>query len=336
MAWRYGSARSGRCAWSWKDDLLERGDLVGPYRVEAHVASGTMGEVYRVRHLQRDTVHALKFLPLADQASKARLRREAEALSRLSHPNVVTLTELLEHRGDPGLVMEWVDGPTLATWLTREHALQEVEALFTDLVRGLAHAHRRGLVHRDLKPANILLASTPDGLVPKVADFGLARLIDPGDARGGLTRTDLALGAAPYLAPEQVTDPRLVDARADIFSLGCLLFEMLFSRRAFDGPDPLTVMNKVQRGEWVLPAQAGALPERVVRALQGCLQVDREKRFQSCERLLETLAEGAARTQVSPPTRIAAPSAPQPVRLALWGALLTLIGVAGALLWWIR
>jgi len=273
--------------------------------VEEAVGVGSMGEVFRVRHVDRGTVHALKYLALPARKVRQRLLREAEVQTRLSHPNVVTLTEVIEIEGDPGLVMEYVDGPSLAAWLeTHKPSAQEAEALFRGIVAGVAHAHRRGLVHRDLKPANVLLARTAQGLVPKVADFGIAKVLESTSPRAGdtsgLTRTGMSLGSPPYMAPEQIRDARSVDRTADIWSLGAILYELVLHRRAFDGNDVLAVLNAAQAASYPPPRTIKAdLPERFVRVIEGCLKADPEARFESAEDVVAALEDGGAATAVA-------------------------------------
>ncbi len=286
--------------------MLEPGTVVGSYRVEAHVATGGMGEVYRVVHVERGTSHALKYLPLMSSRIRKRLLREAEVMMRLSHPNVVNLTEVLDVEGDPGIIMEYIDGPTLSRWLrTHRPTIEEAEQLFKGILAGVGHAHRKGMVHRDLKPSNILLARTADGIVPKVADFGIAKASDTGSTREKLTRTGHSLGSPAYMAPEQILDAHNVDARADLFSLGCLLYEMACGERAFKGKDTLEVLNAVSQGHYVPPDQVVPdLPPRIGVAILQCLAQDRERRVQTCEALVALLESGDD----------AAPALPDPTR----------------------
>jgi serine/threonine-protein kinase len=318
--------------------VLEPGQVVHGYRVERLVAAGAMGSVYQVAHEDRGTVHALKFLAVASQRHRQRLLREADLLVRLSHPNVVSLTELIDVDGDPALVLEWVEGPTLAAWLQGQRLpLAVAEALFVQIAAGVAHAHRRGIAHRDLKPSNVLLAETPAGLVPKVADFGVAKVFadDPSDPR--LTETGASIGSPAYMAPEQVRDPRDVDARADVFALGCLLYELVTGVRAFPHRTAVEVMNAIVAGEHV-PAEERVpeLPARFRAAIEGALAVDRDARLPDVDALLDALTEGGGLTPVtSEPPRAHQP--PRPGEAATWigmGILAALALAAGAALAW--
>lgn len=323
--------------------MLETGAVLAGYRVEGVLGQGAMGEVYRVRHVDRGTMHAMKYLPLPARKVRQRILREAQAQTRMSHPNVVSLFEVVEIDGDPALIMELVDGPSLDKWLeTARPTMPEAEAMFRQIVAGVNHAHRKGLVHRDLKPANVLLARTKSGLVPKVADFGIAKIVDSsGPINAGLTRTGTSLGSPAYMAPEQVRDARTVDPAADTWSLGALLYELLLHRRAFEGTDVLDMMNAVQHGRFTPPRDVRAdLPERFVRTIEGCLKVDRDERFETCDEILASLDDGGGATQIgadrsitprepvpradAAPARPTAPASagPDPKWLAVAGGLL--------------
>jgi serine/threonine-protein kinase len=277
-------------------NVLEVGRVVAGYRIERPLGSGAMGEVYLVHHVERDTPHALKYMPLPSRKIRQRLLREAEAQTRLSHPNVVTLTEVIDVDGDPGLVVEYVEGPTLDEWLAQNRpSLHVAETMFRGILAGVAHAHRRGLVHRDLKPSNVLLARTGTGLLPKVADFGIAKLVEGGDEDpAGITRTGTSLGSPAYMAPEQMRDARDVEKSADLWSLGCMLYELVCGARPFVGPDVLVVMNAAQAGDYAAPTQHRPdLPERFTKAITACLQVDPARRVGACEDLVAILDAGA-------------------------------------------
>lgn len=292
--------------------MLETGAIHGGYRVDALIGQGSMGEVYRVTHIDRGTVHAMKYLALPSRKVRQRILREAQAQTRLSHPNVVSLFEVIEIDGDPALIMELVDGPSLDKWLaSAKPSVAEAESMFRQIVAGVAHAHRKGLIHRDLKPANVLLARTKTGLVPKVADFGIAKIVDSsGPLQAGLTRTGMSLGSPAYMAPEQIRDARAVDMAADSWSLGALLYELLLHQRAFQGTDVLELMNAAQEGRYIPPRQLKPdLPERFVRTIAGCLKIDRDDRFESCEEILASLDDGGGATQVGA-TRTLTPDEP--------------------------
>ena len=212
------------------------GQTFAHYRVLERLGAGGMGEVYRAHdtHLDRDV--AIKLLPagmLGDEAARRRFRREAEALSRLNHAHIATVHDFDSADGADFLVMEYVPGPTLSERIaTGPLPEREIVALAGDVASALEEAHERGIVHRDLKPANIVV--TPKGRA-KVLDFGVAQLSGTiADVEQTITQTiSEVAGTLPYMAPEQVRG-ETVDARADIYALGVVLFEMLTGRRPFD------------------------------------------------------------------------------------------------------
>jgi serine/threonine-protein kinase len=244
---------------------LSIGTKFGPYEVTAKLGEGGMGEVYRATdtRLKRDV--AIKVLPAAftaDQERLARFEREAQLLAQLHHPNIASIFGLEEKDGVRALVMELVDGPTLAERLQAGPVpLEEALAIARQLAEALEEAHEKGIVHRDLKPANVKLATS--GKV-KVLDFGLAKamdqtaglssITDPSRAPTALssptlrampgTQMGMILGTAAYMAPEQAAGIA-VDRRADIWSFGVVLFEMLSGQRLFDGETVSHVLASV-------------------------------------------------------------------------------------------
>jgi serine/threonine protein kinase len=240
------------------------GSRFGPYEVIAAIGAGGMGEVYRARdtRLRRDV--ALKILPslfAGDPERLARFEREAHTLAALNHPHIAQIHGFEQNAASPdsgepvsALVLELVEGEDLAERLTRGPLpLDEALSIATELADALGAAHDQGIIHRDLKPANIKLR--PDGSI-KVLDFGLAKALDPttGDATPGsaslsptitaATRVGVILGTAAYMSPEQARGKR-VDKRSDIWAFGCVLFEMLTGRRAFE---PSTISGRATSG----------------------------------------------------------------------------------------
>ncbi len=231
------------------------GTTVGLYRIDALAGRGGMGEVYRAWHTRLDRPVALKVLTrekLADRVRRQRFLREARSASSLAHPNIVTVHDLIEVGERDYLVMEWVEGPTLAESIP-PGGLPLARALryALQIAAALRAAHEARIVHRDVKPANVLIA---DGDVAKLTDFGLAKLSASGGAEpeGGstaptstqLTRQGARVGTADYMSPEQALGGP-VDPRSDIFSLGAVLYEMMTGRRPFAGPSRVAVMHNV-------------------------------------------------------------------------------------------
>ncbi|MFZ5477013.1 MAG: serine/threonine-protein kinase [Myxococcota bacterium] len=289
---------------------LGEGDVVERYAVEALVGQGGMASVWRVRHRTLGSQHALKLLTVVSVRLRDRLLQEGQIQAQLRHPNLVAVTDVVEVHGQPGLVMEFVDGPSLDTWAAPRHPLDvaEAERMFRGVVAGVAEAHARGLVHRDLKPANVLVAPTASGPIPKVADFGLAKVLAEETQAMGQTRSGMAMGTPPYMSPEQIRDTKHVDARTDVFALGCILYELLAGRRAFPQGDMLSCFTAISRGEYpALDAVRPGLPARLVRAVEGCLEIDRDHRIADCATLVRVL-DGDVAAWRAPAERFAARS----------------------------
>ena len=263
-------------------------DLEG-FRIEAELGRGGMGIVFRATQLNLGRAVAIKVirgdgLPSADAA--ARFVAEAGVIAKLSHPNLIQIFALGEQGRRPYLVMEFVDGVTLAsrcggTPLAPGVAMRLVE----DVASGIAAAHRLGVIHRDLKPSNILLAA--DG-TPKVADFGLAKLLD-GDS--GLTRTDAILGSPSYMAPEQAEGRnRDVGPAADVYALGAILYELVTGRPPFRAATVMQTLDQVRSGEVVLPSRLQpGLPRDLETICLKCLEKDPARRYASAEALARDL-----------------------------------------------
>ena len=241
----------------------------GRYRIDRPLGTGGMAEVFAATDLRLGRTVALKRIPDAvvpDATARARMAREARVLARVNHPNVVTVFDTVQDDGHPFLVMELVGGHTLREVLDRDTRMEPDRAvtIASELVSGLGAAHAQGIVHRDLKPSNIFL--TPSGTV-KIGDFGIARMMTD----VALTRTGEVFGSPPYLAPEQLTGEP-VDARADLYSVGCVLFEMLAGRPPFIGDDPVAlsyqhVHAEPVRVDDVAPGVAPELADLVHRML---------------------------------------------------------------------
>lgn len=299
------------------------GDTFERYVVEEELGRGGNGTVYRVRHTQLGSLHALKLLHSANNSERERLMREGRVQSSLRHRNVVPVTDVIEVHGAPGLIMEWVDGPSLAQWLkdNGQPPLKMARCLGTDILRGVAAAHRAGVVHRDLKPHNVLLASTDEGLVARVADFGLARHTTAEDALE-LTGSGRPLGTPAYMAPEQVHDATRADARSDVFSLGAVLYELLSGQRAFAGSDLIDTFDRV-RAVNCAPLDP-ELPRELVHAVEAALQKEPADRPADGGALLRLWTDDAASTT------------PPPVRATRWpliaGVAAAVVALAG---WWL-
>lgn len=267
------------------------------YVVEGLVGRGGISRVYRVRHASLGGLHALKVLHRTSRAERDRLFREGRAQGGLRHPNVIPVTDMVDVDGSPGLIMEYVDGPSLADLLLKQGppSLPVADRIAVGILRGVAAVHRAGFVHRDLKPSNVLLALGDDGFIPKVADLGLVRPSSHGiDGDTRLTQAGSFLGTPAYMAPEQIRDASEADVRSDVFSLGAVLHELVSGRRAFDGGDVLTIYDQVRsRDRAPLERLAPHLPARVLRTIERALEPDPADRFPDCRSMLDAWIEGA-------------------------------------------
>ncbi len=281
--------------------MLVPGTLIDRYEVEAEIGRGAMASVYRVRHTGLDTRFALKVMAIDHPAARERFRREAHVQASVRHANLVAVHDFLDVGGAPGLVMELVDGQSLASCLAARLLTEaEAEALFRDVLDGVEAAHTAGVVHRDLKPGNVLLAETRVGVVAKVGDFGIAKVLSEGANAWSLTASGTTMGTPGYLAPEQIRAAKHVDHRADLFSLGCVYYRMVCGRSAFTG-DIREVFNAITSGGY--PPLASIVPDlspRMARAIDACLVTDRERRVQSCAALRAILDDGAPEGLIRP------------------------------------
>jgi serine/threonine protein kinase len=244
-----GAAPPQRSAWT-------PGMIIGHYRIVEPLGAGGMGEVFRARDIRLERDVALKTLPpelSLDRSYVERLRREARALASVNHPNVATVHDIEESGGQVALVMEFVEGETLARRLSRSSLrIGETLAIATQIANAVQAAHRQGVIHRDLKPGNVMIAR--GGLV-KVLDFGLAKrgqTIRHGASEAApdaeLTSRSAVLGTAGYMSPEQ-TEGEEVDYRSDIFSFGAILYEMVAGLPAFRGETAAQRLASVLRDE---------------------------------------------------------------------------------------
>ena len=268
---------------------LGSGTKLGPYEVTAPIGAGGMGEVYQAHDTKLGRDVAIKVLPEAfahDPERLSRFQREAKMLAALNHPNIATIHGLEQSNGTSYLVMELVSGETLAERVKREGALPIEEALTIckQIAEALEAAHEKGIIHRDLKPANVKV--TPEGKV-KVLDFGLAKAFS-GDAANddpsnsptlsmAATMHGVILGTAAYMSPEQACG-KAVDKRTDIWSFGCVLYELLTGKPAFQGETVTEILAAVLKGEPDWQPLPAATPTKIRDLLRRCLQKDVNKR----------------------------------------------------------
>jgi len=337
------------------DSAVVIGKRLGPYQVDSLLGVGGMGEVYRATDTVLSRQVAIKFLPedvATDPERVARFRREARILASLNHPNVAAIygVETLdgEHGSSSALVLELVEGPTLADKLTTgAMPLDEALTVTRQIADALDAAHQLGIIHRDLKPGNIKVRE--DGTV-KVLDFGLARVTEM-DVDGGslttrrspadsptitspaMTAAGIILGTAAYMSPEQAKG-KSADKRSDIWAFGCVLYEMLTGRRAFEGEDVSDTLATVLRGDPDWTALPNNLPQPVGALLRGCLTKDRTRRVSDVSTLRFVLQNSDSLAPID------VGSATPQARSPLWRRLVTPVAAAiaassavGAIVW---
>ena len=290
------------------------GQALGPYTISAQIGEGGMGEVYRARDTKLHREVALKMLPTAfalDPDRLARFEREARVLAALNHPHIAAIYGFEESNGVQALVLELVEGPTLADRIAKGPIpFDEALLIAKQIAEALDAAHEQGIIHRDLKPANIKVR--PDGTV-KVLDFGLAKALEPASGMRSeitpaittpaMTATGVVLGTAAYMSPEQAKG-RPVDKRCDIWAFGCVLYEMLTGRRAFAADGMSDTIAAILRDEPDWDLLGPRVPEPILILLRRCLEKDHKQRLRDVgdARLeLESRGEWAARS----PTRTA-------------------------------
>jgi serine/threonine protein kinase len=292
---------------------LTSGTRIGPYEITGAIGAGGMGEVYRARDTKLNRDVALKVLPASvagDPDRLARFRREAQVLASLNHPNIAHIHGLEDAGQTTAIVMELVEGPTLAELIEKGRGLPLADALpiARQIAEALEVAHERGIIHRDLKPANIKVCD--DGTV-KVLDFGLAKALEPDSAAGSrqpaggnansptittpaMTVAGLILGTVAYMAPEQAKG-KPVDRRADIWAFGVVLFEMLAGKRGYEAEDVSDTLAAVLMRDVDWNALPANVPPRLRALLSDCLVRDPKQRLRDigdARRVLDQIIGG--------------------------------------------
>jgi len=320
------------------------GDVIaGRYKLVQTLGDGAMGQVFVAENLAIGQKVALKVLKqelLADATFRMRFQQEAEAIAAVEHRNVARFLDLVV--GDPTfIVMEYVKGPTLAQVIREKKRLPPLDAMYIAerLCWALEAAHQRGVVHRDIKPSNVILSpDTENEIEPKLIDFGLAK-VAAASSEKGLTRTGQIVGTPDYMSPEQIANKE-VDARSDVYSLGCLVFEMCVGRPPFTGGDDVQVLYqqlqvKPDRVEDHVPDA----PPEIDKLLGKALAKDPQARFQSMREMAEAIARGRRkiyRSTTGETVESARHSAPHRTQQmgwstrVSWPAVAALVAIVGA------
>src|ERR1700686_5316518 len=297
---------------------VKAGTRLGPYEILSVIGAGGMGDVYRARDTRLDRIVAIKVLPahLADRADlRERFDREAKTIASLNHPHICTLHDTGNQDGIDFLVMEYLEGETLAQRLMKGSLpLEQVLQYSIEISDALDKAHRKGVTHRDLKPGNIML--TKSGT--KLLDFGLAKLkqkVAPANvqlsqlptANDPLTAQGTIVGTLQYMAPEQV-EGKEVDARTDIFSFGAVVYEMATGKRAFEAKSQASLIAAILERE---PPSMSSLqpmtPPALDRVVKKCLSKELERRWQAASDVcdeLKWIAEGGSQITLAPTAAI--------------------------------
>ncbi|HMK08324.1 MAG TPA: protein kinase, partial [Anaerolineales bacterium] len=266
------------------------GENVGPYRIIEQLGQGGMATVYKAYHAALDRYVAIKVLHpafLQDPNFLKRFQREAKAVARLEHPNIVPVYDFAEHNGQPYLVMKYIEGDTLKARL-RSASLPIAEGLRIVEATGaaLSYAHRRGVLHRDIKPSNILLS--PDGSIT-LADFGLARM---GEAGESTLSADVMLGTPQYISPEQARGEKSLDAGTDIYSFGVVLYEMVVGQVPFNADTPFSIIHDHIYKPLPIPSKVNPrVPGEVERVLLKSLAKERADRYATVDEMVAGFRE---------------------------------------------
>lgn len=309
-----------------RHDGFELGQEVAGYVVQECIGRGGMGQVYRARHelMQRDVAVKVLLESLSDnEIAQRRFHREVRSVAKMAHPNVVTAFDAREFDGALVLVTEWIDGQNLSQLVAADGPLPEDSAIecIVQAARGLQYAHEMGFIHRDVKPSNLLIDGA--GHV-KVLDLGLARLKKELEEhpQDSLTKSNHILGTVEFLAPEQARSPDSVDARSDIYSLGCTLFFLLTGKPPYPGATPLdTLVSHASEDVPVVREIAGTeISDKVNRLLQRMMSKQPSERPASMQEVIDELESPASAAPIAQPAHSSSEKSQRSWLLSVLGA----------------
>ena len=326
---------------------LAAGTRLGPYAIDAPLGAGGMGEVYKATDTRLERTVAIKVLPAhvaSDPERRSRFEREAKTISSLNHPHICTLHDVGQEGDVDFLVMEYLEGETLADRLAKGPIpLDEALPIARQIAEALEAAHEQGVIHRNLKPANVKVKD--DGTV-KVLDFGLAKAL-AGDAESAaadassptmtmtaaVTKVGVVMGTAPYMSPEQARGIP-VDKRADVWAFGCLLFELATGRRAFEGGSTTEVLAKILEGKPKFDRLPAATPEPVRLLLGRCLEKDGQLRLRDIREARVSLDRATGEVQGATDSGGSGGRRARP-RMRTAGPLIAVGALVGLVVWFV-
>lgn len=276
---------------------FEDGEIIGPYKIVEQLGRGGMANVYKAYHANLDRHVAVKvLLPsfLEDPNFLARFEREAKVVARLEHPNIIPVYDYSKHNDRPYLVMKYVEGYTLKGWvrakgMTPDEGIRIIEAIGS----GLSYAHKKGILHRDIKPSNVMITAEGDVFL---ADFGLARIASAGEST---ISADVMIGTPQYISPEQARGDVNLDNRADIYSLGVLVYELVVGQVPFSSSTPMSIVHAHMYKPLPFPREVNPnVPHSVEQVLLKALAKERDDRYESVDDFVEAFKQAVAGKQL--------------------------------------
>ena len=272
-------------------------EVIGKYKVTAIIAKGGMGTVYKAIHPSLKRYVVIKKLTIRGNAAlRERFKREAQILMELHHPNIVHMFDFFKEGSFYYIVLEYVDGMALDKLLKKREKLTSpiTMLILRDTCNALKYAHEKGIIHRDIKPGNILISRHGE---IKLADFGIASSEKESDNDSNLTQQGSALGTPAYMPPEQFSDSKTVDQRADIYSLGIMLYEMVVGKKPFPGNFSPETLAQIHKGKYESPKKLDKnIDPTILRLIRKMIQPNPKHRFQNVDKIIKICIAGYIKT----------------------------------------